>query len=272
MSFKLRVFAPAALLFAVLVVPFAAVPGETPKVWVCPPCGLPCDDSVFDHPGTCPKCGMTLVDRESAKAAAAEAPARKRVAMLVFDGVEIIDYTGPWEVFGAADYDVYAVAETKDPVTTAMGMKVVPKYTFADAPQPDILVVPGGGVRAARDSAATLAYVRNTTARADHTMSVCNGAFILASAGLLDGLTATTTAPLIDRLHAEYPSVKVVHDRRFVDNGKIVTTGGLSAGIDGALHLVAVMHGKDKAQAVAHGLEYDWRTESGIIRADAARR
>src|SRR5262249_50901209 len=121
MSSKLRVFAPAALLFAVLIVPFAAVPGETTKAWVCAPCDLPCDDEVFDHPGTCPKCGMALIDREAAKAAAAKAPHRRKVAMLVFDGVEIIDYTGPWEVFGAADFEVFAVGETKEPVTTAMG-------------------------------------------------------------------------------------------------------------------------------------------------------
>jgi putative intracellular protease/amidase len=153
-----------------------------------------------------------------------------------------------------------------------MGMTVVPKHTFADAPQPDVLVVPGGGVHGARESKATLKWVADTTAHARHTMSVCNGAFILASAGLLDGLTATTTSGLIEKLRAEYPKTKVVDDRRFVDNGKIITTAGLSSGIDGALHVVAKMLGNGTAQAVALGEEYDWRPRSGFARAALADR
>lgn len=238
--------------------------------YVCPPCGLPCDDAVYDAPGTCPKCGMTLVAQEEAAGAAKRA--RTKVAFLVFTGAEIIDFTGPYEVFGAADFDVYTVGETKEPVTTAMGMTVVPKYAFADGPQPDVLVVPGGGVRAARDNPALLKWVRDVSARARHTMSVCNGAFILASAGLLDGLTATTTAPLIDQLGKEYPRITVVHDRRFVDNGKIITTAGLSSGIDGALHVIAVMKGNGAAQQAALSEEYDWRPTSGFARAALADR
>jgi putative intracellular protease/amidase len=238
--------------------------------YVCPPCGLPCDDAVYDAPGTCPKCGMALVAREEA----ARAPKRTRtkVAILIFTGVEIIDYTGPYEMFGAADFDVYTVGETKAPVTTAMGMTVVPRYGFADAPLPDVLVVPGGGVRAARDNQALLKWVRDVTARVQHTMSVCNGAFILASAGLLDGLTATTTAPLIDQLGNEYPRIKVVHDRRFVDNGKIITAAGLSSGIDAALHVIAVMKGNGMAQQTALSEEYDWHPASGFARAALADR
>src|SRR5207249_1268522 len=87
--------------------------------YVCAPCGMPCDKAVYDKPGTCPACGARLVDQEAAKAAAARAASRtrKKVAILIFDGVEIIDYTGPWEVFGTADFDVYTVAETRAPVT-----------------------------------------------------------------------------------------------------------------------------------------------------------
>ncbi len=238
--------------------------------YVCPPCGLPCDDAVYDAPGTCPKCGMTLVAQEEVARAAKRA--RTNVAILIFTGVEIIDYSGPYEMFGAADFDVYTVGETREPVTTAMGMTVVPKYAFADAPQPDVLVVPGGGVRAARESQATLKWIRDVTARAEHTMSVCNGAFILASAGLLDGLTATTTASGIDQLAKEYPRITVVRDRRFVDNGKIITTAGLSSGIDGALHVIATMKGKGTAQQTALSEEYDWRPASGFARAALADR
>jgi len=238
--------------------------------YVCPPCNLPCDDAVYDKPGTCPTCGMTLVEQTAAMAAAARP--RPKAAILVFDGVEIIDFTGPYEVFGAADFDVYTVAETRDKVTSAMGLSVIPRYTFADAPQPDVLVVPGGGVQGARNSAATLKWVRDTTARTKHTMSVCNGAFILASAGLLDGLTVTTTAGRIDQLRAQYPKTKVVEDQRFVDNGKLITTAGLSSGIDGALHVVARMQGEGTAQEVALSEEYDWRPKSGFARAALADR
>ena len=117
-----------------------------------------------------------------------------------------------------------------------------------------------------RDSAATLKWVTDETAHAEHTLSVCNGAFILASAGLLDGLTATTTSGQIDRLGADYPRTKVVNDRRFVDNGRIITAGGLSSGIDGALHVVSKVRGNGTAQQVALGLEYDWRPRAGFAR------
>jgi putative intracellular protease/amidase len=239
--------------------------------YVCDPCGLPCDESVYDQPGTCPKCGMPLVDQETAAKKSA-ARASKKVAILIFDGVEIIDYTGPWEVFGAAGFDVYTVAGTKEPITTAMGMTVLPKYTFADAPQPDVLVVPGGGVTEARNSAPTLKWVTGAAARTAHTMSVCNGAFILASAALLDGLTATTTSGNIPRLKAEYPKTKVVDDQRFVDNGRIITTAGLSAGIDGALHVVSLMLGHGMAQKVALAEEYEWRPDAPFVRAALADR
>ena len=241
----------------------AALVAAQDKHYVCPPCGLPCDAAVSDKPGTCPKCGMALVDGDAAKA---QASARKTVGILIFDGVQIIDYTGPYEIFQGAGFDVFTVAETKEPISTVAGMTVVPKYAFADAPRPDVLVVPGGGVAGALGSAATLTWVKDTTAKTQHTMSVCNGAFILAKAGLLDGLTATTTHGNVPKLRATYPRIKVVDDQRYVDNGKIITTGGLTAGIDGALHVVSLMMGKGVAQQVALGEEYDWRPGGGFVR------
>ncbi len=242
--------------------------------YVCPPCNLPCDAKVFDAPGKCPECGMTLVPASEAPAAPSPSPSPspapaqegRKVAVLVFPGVEIIDSMGPYEMFGAAGFDVYLVAATKDPVTTAMGVTVVPRYTFADAPGPDVLVVPGGGVTGASHSEAVLDYVRTVSAHTRCTMSVCNGAFILASAGLLDGLSATTTNGNLRRLERGYPKVRVVRDQRYVDNGRIVTTAGLSAGIDGALHVIARLDGTSNAQAVALAEEYDWKPEGGYAR------
>lgn len=190
-----------------------------------------------------------------------------KVAILIFDGVEIIDYTGPYEVFGTEKYDVYTVAASKAPITTSMGMTVVPKYSYADAPQPDVLIVPGGYTPKIRADTGTKNWIRKTTAGDLHTMSVCNGAFILAETGLLDGLPATTTAKNLAVMQHRYPKVKVVGDQRVVDDGKILTTGGLAAGIDGALHVVAKLDGLAAAQEVALGLEYDWRPRDGIVRA-----
>ena len=235
------------------------------KHYVCTACNLPCDAKVFDKPGTCPDCGMALVEQGSAAAAPAT-DSRRKVAVLVFNGVEVIDSMGPYELFGAAGYNVYTVGETKEPVTSAMGMTMVPKYTFADAPRPDVLVVPGGGVRGAQNNAALLKYVVDVTGTTQHTMSVCNGSFILASAGLLDGLTATSTYGNVLRLHEQFPKVKVVGDQRFVDNGKIITTAGLSAGMDGALHVIAKLDGEERARQVALGEEYHWEPGGGYVR------
>ncbi len=213
---------------------------------------------------------VALVSIHSAATAGAPPAHPRRVAVLLFDGAEIIDYTGPYEVFEAAGYDVFTVAKTKSPVTTGSGLTVEPKYDFADVPDADILLVPGGDVSAVRKDATTLAWIRKETASDRHTMSVCNGAMTLADAGLLDGLSATATYFWIPKLRAGYPKVHVVDDRRWVDNGKIITTAGLSAGIDGALHLIDVMEGRGVAQSYALMLEYNWQPNGDFVRAALA--
>ena len=258
--------------FAMALLPFmlglsAALSAPHAKRYVCTPCGLPCDSKFFDGPGTCPSCGMPIIDEEEAKATSATPESLKKIAILLFDGVEIIDFSGPYEVFGAAGFDVYTVAKSTEPVTTAMGLTVTPKYSFDDAPTPDVLVVPGGGVNAMQHDSSALRWIAAQTARILHTMSVCNGSFILASAGLLDGLSATTTNGNIPRLRQEFPKIHVVDDERYVDNGKIITTAGLSAGIDGALHVVELLMGKGYAEQVALIEEYDWRPDAAFVRA-----
>ena len=249
-------------------------PGAGTAVWACPPCAGGCDDQVFDHEGRCPVCGMALVAKTAGGGGAAPAEEKPlRLAVLLFPGVEIIDYAGPWEVFGQTmvrdhpAFEVYSVAETSGPLATAMGMSVNPKYTLAEAPVPDVILLPGGNVRPQLENAAVLAWIRESSRGARVVFSVCNGAFFLARAGLLDGLEATTFAPLIPQLQKEAPKARVVSDRRFVDNGKIVTAAGLSSGIDGALHVVEKLFGRGQAQVVATGLEYNWQPESGWARA-----
>ncbi len=225
-----------------------------------------------------------LVVGGSACAQASKEENRKlNVAILIFDGVQIIDFTGPYEALGAGPRrNVYTVAEKPDVITTAMGMRVAPNYTFANQPKPDIIIVPGGGnsgepaartprgVGAQLNNEAVIRWVRESAAQAKYVMSVCNGAFLLAKAGLLDGLTATTTAGYIDYLAEVAPKTKVVYDQRFVDNGKIITTGGLSAGIDGAMRLIEKLDGRGAAIQTALGIEYDWRPESNFARAALA--
>jgi putative intracellular protease/amidase len=256
--------------FMLLAAAAGAAVAQDGKKYVCRPCGLPCDKKEFAAAGTCPDCGMPLVEAGAAAAQPAVASDQKKVAILVFNGVEVLDFSGPYEMFGAAGCNVFTVAATADPVTSAMGLTVVPKYTFANAPQADVLVVPGGGVYGASRDDATLAYIKRATEHTTHTMSVCNGAFILANTGLLDGLSATTTYHNIPKLADQYPKIHVVSDQRYVDNGKIITAAGLSAGIDGALHVIARLFGTGFAEEVALGEEVDWKPEGGFVRAAMA--
>ena len=257
-----------------------ASPVHAQETYRCPPCGSPCDARVHSGPGTCDDCHMALVKASAGSPPEAgektptkpnaEAPAKTRVAILLFEGVQIIDFAGPYEVFGHAGFDVITVAEKAGPVTTAMGLTVTPRFTFESCPPVDILVIPGGDVDQAKESLPIRHWVQDRSQHVAQLMSVCNGALILGNTGLLDGQTATTYYRALDALQTEAPKVKVARDRRFVDNGKFITTAGLSSGIDGALHLVERLKGKGEAQAAALSMEYDWRPDSGFARAALA--
>jgi len=212
--------------------------------------------------------------RESAQPKPRTGP--RNLAILIFDGVQIIDYTGPFETFGhvygkdGPAFNIYTVSEKTASITTAMGMSVNPKYSFENAPRPDVLLIPGGDVEGQTANPATIKWVQEKARDAEVVLSVCNGAFILAKAGLLDGLEATTTSSLIPYLRKEAPKTRVVDDRRFVDNGKIITAAGLSSGIDGSLHVIERLFGRATAQLAALGMEYNWDPESKFVRAALA--
>jgi putative intracellular protease/amidase len=193
------------------------------------------------------------------------------VAILIWNGVQIIDYTGPYEVLGRRN-NVYTVAETAEPITTNMGMRVTPNYSFGNQPKPDVLIIPGGGIWAEKgplNNPRIIKWIQDNAKDAQHVLSVCGGALLLAKAGLLDGLEATTTAGgNIEKLKEFAPKAKVVTDKRFVDNGKIITSAGLSAGIDGALHLVSVMDGEGWAERIAQAMEYNSQPQSNYARAN----
>jgi len=196
------------------------------------------------------------------------------VGILLFDGVELLDFAGPCEVFTVASrvrlrddpaaeppFDVLTVAAAADPVRTHAGLRVVPDFTFAHHRRVDLLVVPGGVVDDAAADPRIGEWVARTSAAAQLTASVCTGAFLLAKAGLLEGRTATTHWEDVDDLQTSYPGLRAVKDCRWVDDGDVVTAAGIAAGIDMALHLVQRLGGRDLAAATARYMQYLWEDD-----------
>jgi transcriptional regulator GlxA family with amidase domain len=190
-------------------------------------------------------------------------------AFLLSDGAVMIDFAGPWEVFQDANvadrteaaFIPYTVAETTQPIAASDGMRIVPQYDFSNAPRPKLVVVPAQS----EPSGAAKEWLNSVARTADVIMSVCTGAFVLAKAGLLDGRHATTHHASLARLAMEYPTVTVRRGARFVDDGRIATSAGLSAGIDLALHMVARYFGESAARQTAYDMEYQsqaWMNEN----------
>lgn len=198
-------------------------------------------------------------------------PYTRNVAVVVYENAEPLDWTGPFEVyndaasFGSANgepaFNVYIVSKTTDPVN-AQGLKVVPNYSIANAPKPDIVIFPGGPSSKIYDDTEFFAWAKKVSAEAEIAQSVCTGAFVLAKAGMLDGLDVTTFHGAIEGLRKQAPNAHVQDGRRFVDNGHIVTTAGISAGIDGSLNVIARLLGRRIADQVATYMEYHWTPES----------
>lgn len=197
-----------------------------------------------------------------------DAPPRdgpRDVAILLFDGVELLDFAGPGEVFAAARdggrraFRAFTVAATREPLRAQGFVQIVPEHDFASCPPPDVLVVPGGSVP--DDDPRVVQWVAERARTAEVTLSVCNGALVLAAGGLLDGREAATHASARTALMALAPTARVLENRRFADEGRVVTTAGVSAGIDGALHVVERLVGAEAARATATYMEYAWRPE-----------
>jgi putative intracellular protease/amidase len=200
-------------------------------------------------------------------------PFTRNVAIVVYENAEPLDWTGPFEVyndaanFGSANgqpaFNVYIVSKTTEPVN-AQGLKVVPQYSIENAPKPDIVLFPGGPSAKIYDDPAFFAWAKKASKEAEIAQSVCTGAFVLAKAGMLDGFEVTTHYGSIDALQKNYPKAQVKRGRRFVDNGQVITTAGISAGIDGSLHVVARLLGRRVADDVATYMEYHWSPEASL--------
>lgn len=181
------------------------------------------------------------------------------VAFTISEGVTVIDFCGPWEVFqdvtrpggdGSA-FHLYTVSESTEPLVGSAGLKLVPDYTFDNAPAPKVIVIP-----AQSGSKALHAWLRKVSPSTDVTMSVCTGAFQLAKAGLLSGKSATTHHDFLDRLEKSFPDITVKRGLRFVEGEKISTAGGLTSGIDLALRVVERYFGREVATTTAFYMEY----------------
>jgi transcriptional regulator GlxA family with amidase domain len=182
------------------------------------------------------------------------------VAFLISDGAVVIDFCGPWEVFqdvmipGREEmpFRLYTVAETRKPIRTSGGMRIVPDYSIQNAPPPKVIVIPAQSA----PSPAVLEWIRNSSKTTDVTMSVCTGAFVLAKTGLLKGKAATTYHGAFGRFATQFPDVQLKRGARFVENGNLATAGGLSSGIDLALRVVERYYGREVAQRTAFDMEY----------------
>ncbi|MDP3518682.1 MAG: DJ-1/PfpI family protein [Pseudohongiella sp.] len=200
-----------------------------------------------------------------------------RVGIFLFDEAEALDFAGPYEVFTTASrvalrhphqqsqemsptlFSVVSVAEHADLVKLRAGMRVLPDVTFADATAFDVLIVPGGVVSQEMQKPAVIQWISHIAAHTQITASVCTGAFLLAKAGVLTDHAVTTHWEDISDLRLQFPDLDVQNNVRWVDQGKIVTSAGISAGIDMSLHLVERLAGRELAIATARQMEFEWQ-------------
>ena len=193
------------------------------------------------------------------------ASTNRTIGILLFDGVEELDAVGPWEVlawwtrtFPDDGYEVVTLAPAGGTVTCAKGMRIEAQHAFADAPATDVLIHPGGqGTRPLMVDEDHLRWVREQRTTTSLMASVCTGSLVLAAAGLLRDRPATTHWASLDLLAETDPTIRVDRSARFVDDGDVLTSAGVSAGIDLALHLVVRLASRERAAQVRRGIQYD---------------
>lgn len=206
---------------------------------------------------------------------------RKRVGILVFPQVEVLDFCGPFEVFSVtrlheerrreepSPFDVLLVAETTEPVTATGGLRVIPDVSLDACPRLDVLVVPGGwGTRSEIKNDRLIAWIRERGTTVDTLTSVCTGAMLLGQARLLDGRHATTHWRSLPWMRESFPAVTVEEKLHVVEDGHVLTSAGISAGIDMALRVVARYHGETVARATARNMEYRYQPDDNARRID----
>ena len=198
---------------------------------------------------------------------------KRTVGILIFEDVEVLDFAGPFEVFSAARavgqhneerqlFNVLTVAERADQVRATGGLLIQPHFTIDDHSPLDILVVPGGwGTRRERKNQRLLDWIAAQNQKTEITASVCTGALLLAESGLLNGQRVTTHWNSLEWMQQTYPAITMVEGKRFIDGGHVITSAGISAGIDMSLYLVAKIHGIAIARQTARRMEYKWKRD-----------
>jgi transcriptional regulator GlxA family with amidase domain len=186
------------------------------------------------------------------------------IGIYIYDNAEVLDFSGPFEVFstakrlGATHLNVFLVAESNKLVAARGGYHIMPHHSFQTHPIIDVLVVVGGVHTDEMNKSQVIDWIRSVDHTAQRVVSVCTGAFLLAKAALLDDLSVTTHWEDMDDLARDFPTLTVLANKRWVASGKYMTSGGISAGIDMSLHLVAQLYNPTLAQQVAHQMEYRW--------------
>lgn len=189
----------------------------------------------------------------------------RNTAILLYRDVEVLDFAGPFEVFNVANsvcgeklFNVYTVAEHKDMLETKNGLKVLPDYSIISCPPPDIIIVPGGeGRKFQMFNDILLRWIKDNYKRVELMLSVCTGSFILGNAGLLDGLNATTHHSSYTEFEASFPNTNLVRGEKYVDSGKIITSAGVSSGINMSLYVVGKLAGEEAAKKTTEIIEYN---------------
>jgi transcriptional regulator GlxA family with amidase domain len=192
------------------------------------------------------------------------------IGIYIYDNAEVLDFSGPFEVFSTASrflkaeekFNVFLIAESKSPVDARGGYSVNPHYGFDDHPEIDVFIVVGGVHTEELKKPSVINWVADVAGRCQLVASVCTGAFILAQAGLLKNRRVTTHWQDIQDLKDSFPDMTVVESQRWVDEGSIVTSGGISAGIDMSLHLVSRIISNELAEKTAKQMEFEWRKNS----------
>jgi transcriptional regulator GlxA family with amidase domain len=192
-------------------------------------------------------------------------PVARSVAIILFDEVEVLDFAGPFEVFSVCGrrhqlepFDVFTVSEHGTPIRARNNLTVAPTHSFASCPAPDIVLVPGGyGTRREMMNPALLSFVQRVARDCELVLSVCTGALILGRLGLLDGQEATTHHLAMDELRSAAPTCRVREDRRVVDNGRVILSAGVSAGIEMALYVVGRLLGQEMALETARYMAWE---------------
>jgi len=186
------------------------------------------------------------------------------VGIFLYEGVELLDFAGPGEAFSSATlnnenvFDVFTVAANISPILCQNFLTLIPKYSFEDAPHIDILIIPGGDTHLQLKKPTVIEWIKRTSADVKFILTVCTGVLLIAECKLLEGLKATTHYKWIEYLRINYPGIEVIEGVRFIDNGRIITTEGISAGIDGSLYMIEKLFDHDVAAKLAQYMMYDW--------------